>query len=74
MTGAFPPCPFKRGATVAGCLFHSIIMGDVMFYQDRTEINLLQPFAHPENSDWFSIISVIISEVSAAAEQKKAYW
>jgi len=31
-----------------------------MIYQDRLETNLLQLFAHAQNSEWFSIISVII--------------
>jgi len=31
-----------------------------MVYQDRIETNLLQLFAQQENSEWFSIISVII--------------
>jgi len=25
-----------------------------MAYQERFETKLLQPFAHPENSEWFS--------------------
>jgi len=41
-----------------------------MFYHDRIETNLLRPFAHPENSDWFSII-FLISEVNIVAEQKQ---
>jgi len=45
-----------------------------MFYQDRLETNLLQTFANPKNSEWFSIISVIIFEVSIVFEQKQAYW
>ena len=45
-----------------------------MFCQDQLETNLLQPLAHPENPDWFSIISVIISEINIVAEQKQAYW
>jgi len=31
-----------------------------MVYQDRIEINLLQLLAQQENSEWFSIIPVII--------------
>jgi len=31
-----------------------------MVYQDRIETNLLQLFAQQENSEWFSVISVII--------------
>jgi len=42
-----------------------------MFYQDRlVETNLLQLFAHPENSERFSIISVIMFEVHIIDEQK----
>jgi len=40
-----------------------------MVYQDRIERNLLQLFAHPENSEYFSIISGIIFEVNIVAEQ-----
>jgi len=43
-----------------------------MVYQDRLEINLLQLFGHPDNSQRFSIISVIIFEVNIAAEHKQA--
>jgi len=44
-----------------------------MVYQDRLEtILLLQLFVHPENSEWFSIISLIIFEVNIVAEQKQA--
>jgi len=39
-----------------------------MVYQDRIETNLLQPFAHPEISERFSIISCIIFEVNIVAE------
>jgi len=42
-----------------------------MVYQGRHETNLLQLFATSENSDWFSIISVIIFKVSMVAEQKR---
>jgi len=41
-----------------------------MVYQDRIETNISQLFAYPENSEWFSIISVIIFEVNIVAEQK----
>jgi len=43
-----------------------------MVWQDRFETNLLQLFAHPETSEWFSIISVITSEVNIVAAQKQA--
>jgi len=42
-----------------------------MVYQDRLETNLLQQFAHPENSEQFSIISVVTFEVSTVDEQKQ---
>jgi len=38
------------------------------------ETNLLQPFAHPESSDWFSTIFIVVSEVDIVAKQKQAYW
>ena len=57
MAGAFIPWHFKRGAEVP---LHNSIISNFMIYQDRIETNLLQPFAHPQSSEWFSIISVII--------------
>jgi len=42
-----------------------------MVYQDRLEINLLQLFGHPDSSERFSIISVIILEVNIVDEQKQ---
>jgi len=42
-----------------------------MVYQDRLETNLLQLFTHPENSEYFYIISAIILEVNIVDEQKK---
>ena len=44
--------------------FYEDIISNFMVYQDRTETYLLQLFAHPETSDWFSIIYGIISEVN----------
>jgi len=49
-------------------------MGKLMVWQDRIETNLLQLFAQQENSEWFSIISVVIFEVNIVAEQKQKYW
>jgi len=43
-----------------------------MVYQDRHETNVLQLFAHPENSEGFSIISVIIVKVKFVAEDANA--
>jgi len=45
-----------------------------MIDQDRLERNLLQLFAHPEDSHWFSTVFVFIFEASIFAEQKQAYW
>jgi len=42
-----------------------------MVYQYPLKTNLLQLFARPENSEWFSIISVIIFDVNIVAEQKQ---
>jgi len=64
-------CSFKRGRR---CVFHYSIVGNFMVYQDRLETNLLQLFAQQENSEWFSIISVIVFEVNIFAEQKQKYW
>jgi len=42
-----------------------------MIHQDRLETNLLQLFRHSENSELFSIISVIIFEVNIVDELKQ---
>ena len=42
-----------------------------MVYQDRFETSLLQLYRHPENSEWFSVISVIIFEVKTVDEQQQ---
>jgi len=51
--------------------FHNSVIGNFMVYQDQLETNLLQLFRHSENSEWFSIISVIIFEVNIVDEQKQ---
>jgi len=45
---------------------HKSIISNFMIYQDRLETNLshLQLFAHISDSEWFSIITVIIFEVN----------
>jgi len=53
--------------------FHTSIIDNLMVYQDRLETNLLQQFAHPGNSEWFSIFSGILFEVNIVSEQKQAY-
>jgi len=42
-----------------------------MVYQDRLETNLLQLLAHPQISEWFSIIAAIVFEVKVVAAQNK---
>jgi len=54
--------------------FHNSMIGSFIYCQDRFEKNLLELFAHPENTECFSIISVITFEVNIVAEQKKACW
>ena len=44
-------CSFKKGATRAEGPFHNSIIGNFMVYQDLPEINLLQLFGHPDNSE-----------------------
>jgi len=39
--------------------FHNNTIGNFMIYQSRLETNLLQLFAHSENWEWFSVLSVI---------------
>jgi len=51
--------------------FHNSIIGNFMVYQDRLETNLLRLFVHPENSEWFSIIYVIVFEINIVDEQKQ---
>jgi len=52
--------------------FYENIIGNFMVYQVRIETNLLQLFAHPGTSDWFSIFSCTIFGVNIVAEQKQA--
>ena len=51
--------------------FHNSVIGNFMIHQDRLETNLLQLFRHSENSELFSIISVIIFEVNIVDELKQ---
>ena len=63
--------PFERGAMGSDVPFYNSIIGNFIVYQDQIETDSLKLCAHPENSKWFSVISVIISEVSSVAEQKQ---
>jgi len=49
---ALPPLPFRKGDNRGGgFLYHNSIIGNILFYQDLLETNLLQLFGHPENSE-----------------------
>jgi len=67
-----PSTYLKRGETGAVVPFHNSIIDNFMVCQERFEINLLQLFAHLENSKRFSIIFVIVFEVNVVGEQKQA--
>jgi len=56
-----PPSFSKRRATGVKVSFHNRIIGNFIVYQDRIGRNLLKVCVRPENSDWFSIISFIMS-------------
>jgi len=71
MTGHCSPA-FERGATEAQVPLHNSIISNFMIYQDRLERNLLQLFANTENSEWFSMISVISLEVNIFTEHENA--
>ena len=66
-----PPWPFIKGATGAQVRFYESIIGNFMACDDRIETNLLQLFAHPEKSEWFSIISGIVFYFNVVPEQKQ---
>jgi len=51
--------------------FHNSVIGNFVVYQNRLEKNLLQLLRHLVNSEWFSIIYVIIFEVNIVDQQKQ---
>ena len=69
VAGAFPLCPFKRGAM--GQRFFFITVSQVISWFIKIDLYSLQLFWHPENSEWFFIISVTIFKVNIVDEQKK---
>jgi len=69
--GGIAPLTFPKGATGTEVPFHNSIIGNFMVYQDRPETNLLQLFGHLENSEWFSVIFVIIFEVNIVDKRNK---
>ena len=48
--GSIASLPFHKGTKVP---FRNSITGHFMVYKDWLETNVLQLFAHPENSEWF---------------------
>jgi len=52
--------------------FHDSTIGKFMICHDLLETKLVQLFAHSENSECFTMISVITFEVNIAVEQKQA--
>ena len=70
-SGGIAPLPYwKGGSTGVEMPFHESAICNFMAYQDRIQTNLLQLFTYPGNSEWFSIISVIICEVNIVVKQK----
>jgi len=63
------PLLFERGSNGAQVPLNCSIINNFMIYQDRLETNLLQLFAHTENSERFSTLSVIIFKVHIIAER-----
>jgi len=70
-TEALPALHFQKGSNGVKVSFHNSIVCNFMIYQVRIETNELQLFSDPENSEWFSIISVIIFVVNIVDEQKQ---
>ena len=66
------PLPFQKEGDGAEVPFHDNIMGvnSWLIKIDLKQIYCTY-FAHPENSEWISIISVINFEVNIADEQKQ---
>ena len=64
------PLPFQKEDNGAEMPLHNSITGNFMLYQNILEE--LQLFTLPENSEWFSRISVINFEIKIVVEQKQA--
>jgi len=75
MTEALPPCPFKKQQRAfMEVPLHNSIIGNFMVRQDRLEKTNLQLFAHLENSEWFSIISVTFLRSTFLQNSNKHNW
>jgi len=68
------PLFFQKGGKDGGGNFSSQYHREFHGYQDLVETYLLQLFTHPQHSEWFSTLYVIIFEVNIVAEQKQTYW
>jgi len=66
LRGEFLPLFFEKWSNGGELTFHHS--------EDLVETTLLQLFTHPQHSEWFSTLSVIICEVNIVAEQKQTYW
>jgi len=70
--GGIAPVPFQKWATGVEEPFHtSMKAGNFILYHGGLETHLLQLFAHSANSEWSSIISVIVFAVTIIDEQKQ---
>jgi len=69
MAGTLASLSFQMVVNRGEVPFHDNIINNFMFI--KTELKLI---VHPENSEWFSIIYVVIFEGNIVAEQKQAYW
>jgi len=65
------PNAFGKGGNGAEVHFHNRIVVSFTVYQDRHE-TYLQLFTNTENSERFSIISAIVSEVNIVDEEKQS--
>jgi len=59
--------PFRKESNGADVPFHNSIIGNFIVCQDRIETDLLKLCTHPENSEWFSVMFVVIFEVKIVA-------
>jgi len=71
---ALLPLFFEKGGKDGGANFSLQYHREFHGEQDLVETNLLRLFTHPQHSQWFSTLSVIIFEVNIFAEKKQTYW
>jgi len=71
MAGPLPPLPFQKGGSGGEVVFSYQYHREFHGLSRSTWNKFIQIFGHPENLEWFSIISVIIFEVNNVDEQKQ---